>query len=67
MTMNRRSGHGGRCRDGDGSTGEGADAHLTPACHACIGVGGMGYGDLNSFKSHAGLQIVAICDVDKAP
>lgn len=36
-------------------------------CHACIGVGGMGYGDLNSFKSHAGLQIVAICDVDKGP
>ncbi len=34
-------------------------------CHACIGVGGMGYGDLNSFKSHAGLQVVAICDVDK--
>lgn len=34
-------------------------------CHACIGVGGMGYGDLNSFKSHAGLQIVALCDVDK--
>jgi len=33
--------------------------------HACIGVGGMGYGDLNSFKSHANLQIVAICDVDK--
>ena len=36
-------------------------------CHACIGVGGMGYGDFNNFKSHAGLQIVAICDVDKGP
>ncbi len=34
-------------------------------CHACIGVGGMGYGDFNSFKSHVDLQIVAICDVDK--
>jgi hypothetical protein len=34
-------------------------------CHACIGVGGMGWGDFNSFKSHPGTQIVALCDVDK--
>lgn len=34
--------------------------------HACIGVGGMmGGSDLNAFKSHARLEIVAICDVDK--
>ena len=35
-------------------------------CHACIGVGGMGWGDMNNFKSHARTQIVAICDVDKS-
>ena len=33
--------------------------------HACIGVGGMGGGDLLNFKSHPRLQIVAICDVDE--
>ncbi|MBI5386647.1 MAG: Gfo/Idh/MocA family oxidoreductase [Verrucomicrobia bacterium] len=32
--------------------------------HACIGCGGMGVGDLDNFKSHAKLQIVALCDVD---
>jgi len=32
--------------------------------HACIGVGGMGWGDLNNFKSHPNVNIVAICDVD---
>ncbi len=32
--------------------------------HACIGVGGMGWGDLNQFKSHPNLEIVALCDVD---
>ncbi len=32
--------------------------------HACIGVGGMGWGDLHSFLSHPRLQIVALCDVD---
>lgn len=32
--------------------------------HACIGVGGMGWGDLQNFKKHPNLQIVAICDVD---
>ena len=34
--------------------------------HACIGVGGMGGVDLESFKSHPQLEIVAICDVDKS-
>ncbi len=33
--------------------------------HACIGVGGMmGMSDLQSFKNHPRVQIVAICDVD---
>lgn len=33
--------------------------------HACIGVGGMGAHDLQMFKSHLKVQIVAICDVDE--
>ena len=33
--------------------------------HACVGVGGMGASDLESFKSHPRLEIVALCDVDK--
>jgi predicted dehydrogenase len=33
--------------------------------HACIGVGGMmGWNDLQNFKKHPNVQIVAICDVD---
>jgi len=32
--------------------------------HACIGVGGMGWGDLQKFKEHPNVQIIAICDVD---
>lgn len=32
--------------------------------HACIGVGGMGAGDLNQFNAHPNVNIVAICDVD---
>ena len=33
--------------------------------HACIGVGGMmGMNDLQNFKKHPNVQIVAICDVD---
>jgi predicted dehydrogenase len=32
--------------------------------HACIGVGGMGLVDLQNFKSHARVQIEALCDVD---
>lgn len=32
--------------------------------HACIGVGGMGYGDLKHFIKHEKVQVVAICDVD---
>jgi predicted dehydrogenase len=32
--------------------------------HACIGVGGMGAGDLQNFIQHQHVQIVALCDVD---
>ena len=32
--------------------------------HACIGVGGMGWNDLNTFLKHPRLQVVALCDVD---
>ncbi|MFN8348608.1 MAG: Gfo/Idh/MocA family oxidoreductase, partial [Spirosomataceae bacterium] len=33
--------------------------------HACIGVGGMGWGDLQQFKKHDNVEIVALCDVDE--
>jgi predicted dehydrogenase len=32
--------------------------------HACIGVGGMGWVDLQNFQQHARTQVVALCDVD---
>jgi len=32
--------------------------------HACIGVGGMGWNDLQNFLQHPKVQIVALCDVD---
>jgi len=32
--------------------------------HACIGVGGMGWVDLQNFLQHKRMQIVALCDVD---
>ena len=32
--------------------------------HASIGVGGMGWGDVNQIASHPKAEIVAICDVD---
>jgi predicted dehydrogenase len=32
--------------------------------HACIGVGGMGWQDLNKFHVDPNVQIVALCDVD---
>jgi predicted dehydrogenase len=32
--------------------------------HACIGVGGMGWVDLQNFVQHKRVQIVALCDVD---
>ncbi len=33
--------------------------------HACIGVGGMGWGDLQQFIKHPKVEIVALCDVDE--
>lgn len=36
----------------------------TKVHHACIGVGGMGWSDLQNFKSHSDVEIVALCDVD---
>ena len=32
--------------------------------HACIGVGGMGWADLQDFHQHKQVEIVALCDVD---
>ena len=32
--------------------------------HACIGVGGMGHHDMQTFLSHSRTDVVAICDVD---
>ena len=32
--------------------------------HACIGVGGMGWGDLQNFIQHPKVEITALCDVD---
>ncbi len=32
--------------------------------HACIGVGGMGWGDLQNFLQHPKVEITALCDVD---
>jgi len=34
--------------------------------HAAIGVGGMGWGDVQQIGSHPEVEIVAICDVDTA-
>jgi predicted dehydrogenase len=34
--------------------------------HASIGVGGMGWGDLNNFAQHKQVNIAAVCDVDTA-
>lgn len=33
--------------------------------HACIGVGGMGWNDLQNFQQHPKVEIVALCDVDE--
>src|SRR5579872_2308494 len=32
--------------------------------HACIGVGGMGWGDLQNFLQHPKVEVAALCDVD---
>ncbi len=41
-----------------------AGAANTKLNHACIGVGGMGANDLQSFLRHPRVQVVALCDVD---
>lgn len=33
--------------------------------HACIGTGGMGVGDLENFRQHPKVEVVALCDVDE--
>lgn len=42
-----------------------ANAPAKKLRHACIGVGGMGGHDLQQFKSHPDIEIVALCDVDE--
>ncbi len=32
--------------------------------HACIGIGGMGWHDLNKFREDPNVEIAAVCDVD---
>jgi predicted dehydrogenase len=32
--------------------------------HACVGVGGMGWGDLQNFLQHPKVEVAALCDVD---
>ncbi|WP_428663292.1 Gfo/Idh/MocA family protein [Runella sp.] len=44
---------------------EEANAAPSKLRHACIGVGGMGWGDLQQFKKHPNVEIVALCDVDE--
>jgi predicted dehydrogenase len=41
-----------------------ATSPATRLQHACIGVGGMGWPDLQAISSHPRVQIVALCDVD---
>jgi predicted dehydrogenase len=42
-----------------------ADQSKKKLVHACFGVGGMGFNDLQRFLSHPEVEIVAICDVDE--
>jgi predicted dehydrogenase len=43
------------------SKGPSGDGKLN---HACIGVGGMGWSDLQKFREDPNVRIVALCDVD---
>ncbi len=49
----------GRILGLDGATAPNSKVRL-----ACIGVGGMGTGNLNSFLTDERVQVVAVCDVD---
>ncbi len=42
-----------------------AGAKRKKLSHACIGVGGMGWHDLQQFQSHPDVEILALCDVDE--
>jgi predicted dehydrogenase len=42
----------------------GAPAANSKLNHACVGVGGMGWNDLQNFLQHPRVQVTAICDVD---
>ncbi len=42
-----------------------AQASKAKLRHVCVGVGGMGSGDLKRFLAHPDVEIVAICDVDQ--
>ena len=52
-----------------GQTTTGGDAPKAPASDrlrvGCIGVGGMGTGNMRQFLSHADVEVVAVCDVSK--
>jgi predicted dehydrogenase len=45
--------------------GRGATSPNGKVQHACIGTGGMGVGDLENFRQHPRVEIVALCDVDE--
>jgi predicted dehydrogenase len=47
------------------SSAKAAKPNGTKLRHACIGVGGMGASDLENFKNHPQVEIVALCDVDE--
>lgn len=47
----------------------GADGHVAPSNRTvigCIGVGGMGSGNMRSFLGFKEVQVVAVCDVDRS-
>ena len=46
------------------SIGTAGESPLQKVSHACIGCGGMGVGDMQTFASHPKVQITALCDVD---
>ena len=51
------------------SSARGADGAVAPSNRitlGCIGVGGMGTGNMQNFLESPDVQVVAVCDVDKA-
>jgi len=51
------------------SSALGKDSSVAPSNRivmACIGVGGMGTGNMNSFLGKKEAQVVAVCDIDKS-